>query len=253
RSKRGRAMQASALDGIAGLGPARRRALLDRFVTVSAIREASEEELQEVQGIGPALAAQITAALRSEQATESATPDGLDVTVDMATGEILEDQCTLRPPSSNRKEHLVNTEQTGPSRSETAGDVVIITGLAGAGRETAAHALEDMGWYVVYNIAPQLIGTLYDLQASAEGRDNCCAVVVDPRSGPFFAELSDGVMQLRKQDLRLRLLFLTADEATLVRRFDAVRRPHPLQGEEGVLEGIRREREMLAPYRRSEE
>ena len=91
RSKRGRAMQASALDGIAGLGPARRRALLDRFVTVSAIREASEEELQEVQGIGPALAAQITAALRSEQATESATPDGLDVTVDMATGEILED------------------------------------------------------------------------------------------------------------------------------------------------------------------
>ena len=91
RSKRGRAMQASALDGIAGLGPARRRALLDRFVTVSAIREASEEELIAVDGIGPALAAQITAALRSEQATESATPDGLDVTVDMATGEILED------------------------------------------------------------------------------------------------------------------------------------------------------------------
>jgi len=91
RSKRGRAMQASALDGIAGLGPARRRALLDRFVTVSAIREASEEELQEVEGIGPALAAQITAALRSEQATEPGTPDGLDVTVDMATGEILED------------------------------------------------------------------------------------------------------------------------------------------------------------------
>src|SRR5690625_3355808 len=107
-----------------------------------------------------------------------------------------------------------------------------------------------MGWYVVYNIAPQLIGTLYDLQASAEGRDNRFAVVVDPRSGPFFSELSDVVMQLRKQDLRLRLLFLTADEATLVRRFDSVRRPHPLQGEEGVLEGIRREREMLAPYRR---
>lgn len=144
----------------------------------------------------------------------------------------------------------MNTQQTGPPRSETAGDVVIITGLAGAGRETAAHALEDMGWYVVYNIAPQLIGTLYDLQASAEGRDNRFAVVVDPRSGPFFSELSDVVMQLRKQDLRLRLLFLTADEATLVRRFDSVRRPHPLQGEEGVLEGIRREREMLAPYRR---
>src|SRR5699024_2469475 len=83
--------------------------------------------------------------------------------------------------------------------------------------------------------APQLIGTLYDLQASAEGRDNRFAVVVDPRAGPFFSELSDVVMQLRTQDLRLRLLFLTAEEATLVRRFASVRRPHPLQGEEGVL------------------
>lgn len=135
-------------------------------------------------------------------------------------------------------------------RSDANGDIVIITGLAGAGRETAAHALEDMGWYVVYNIAPQLITTLYELRASAVGRENRFAVVVDPRSGPFFSELSDVVAELRRSDLRLRLLFLTADESTLVRRFDSVRRPHPLQGEEGVLEGIRREREMLAPYRR---
>jgi excinuclease ABC subunit C len=97
RSKRGRAMQASALDGIAGLGPARRRALLDRFVTVSAIRGATEEELQEVDGIGPALAAQILLALRSDQATDTdavtdgaAGDDSLDVAVDMATGEILD-------------------------------------------------------------------------------------------------------------------------------------------------------------------
>ncbi|MGP5268221.1 excinuclease ABC subunit UvrC [Brachybacterium alimentarium] len=97
RSKRGRAMQASALDGIPGLGPARRRSLLDRFVTVSAIRSASEEELQQVDGIGPALAAQILTALRSEEAPEtdaasaSATDDdSLGVTVDMATGEILD-------------------------------------------------------------------------------------------------------------------------------------------------------------------
>jgi RNase adapter protein RapZ len=144
------------------------------------------------------------------------------------------------------------TEDTAPSAgTDTRGDVVIITGLAGAGRETAAHALEDMGWYVVYNIAPQLIGTLYDLRASAVGRENRFAVVVDPRSGPFFSELADVVADLRKADLRLRLVFLTADESTLVRRFDSVRRPHPLQGEEGVLEGIRREREMLAPYRRT--
>ncbi|WP_422117463.1 excinuclease ABC subunit UvrC [Brachybacterium sp. UNK5269] len=95
RSKRGRAMQVSALDGVPGLGPARRRALLDRFVTVSAIREASEEDLVAVPGIGPALAAQITAALRSGTGADAATgaadaEDSLDVMVDMATGEILD-------------------------------------------------------------------------------------------------------------------------------------------------------------------
>src|SRR5699024_10932123 len=107
-----------------------------------------------------------------------------------------------------------------------------------------------MGWNVVYNIAPQLIGQLYELRAGAVGREHRVAVVVDPPSGPFFNELSDVVAELRRADLRLRLLFLTADESMLVRRFDSVRRPHPLQGEEGVLEGTRREREMLAPYRR---
>jgi RNase adapter protein RapZ len=143
----------------------------------------------------------------------------------------------------------VHDEPSLAPRSDTSGDIVIITGLAGAGRETAAHALEDMGWYVVYNIAPQLIGTLFELRASVVGSENRFAVVVDPRSGPLFSELTDVVTQLRRDDLRLRVLFLTADESTLVRRFDSVRRPHPLQGEEGVLEGIRREREMLAPYR----
>lgn len=129
-------------------------------------------------------------------------------------------------------------------------ELVIITGLAGAGRETAAHALEDLGWYVVFNIAPQLIPTLYELQQQTEGSAARLAVVVDPRSGPFFSELSDVVTRMRAAELRPRLVFLTASEDTLVRRFDSVRRPHPLQGDEGVLEGIRREREVLAPYRR---
>lgn len=90
RSKRGRAMQASALDGIEGLGPARRRALLDRFVTVSAIRAASEEELQQVEGIGPAVAARILAALRSDEASEDSRSEGVDQVIDMSTGEILD-------------------------------------------------------------------------------------------------------------------------------------------------------------------
>lgn len=96
RTKRGRAMQASALDGIPGLGPARRRALLDRFVTVRAIREAEVEELTDVPGIGPALAQQISTALRSQQAPEATTSadtaaDGAsEVAVNTATGEILD-------------------------------------------------------------------------------------------------------------------------------------------------------------------
>ena len=134
--------------------------------------------------------------------------------------------------------------------STEPGEIIIITGLAGAGRETAAHALEDLGWYVVYNIAPQLIRTLYDLQAQAEGATPRFAVVVDARSGALFSELSDVVQELREAELRPRLVLLDADESTLVRRFDSVRRPHPLQRDEGVLEGIRRERELMAPYRR---
>lgn len=129
-------------------------------------------------------------------------------------------------------------------------EIVIITGLAGAGRETAAHALEDIGWYVVYNIAPQLIHTLYELQATAVGRATHFAVVTDPRCGPFFSELPEVIAKLRAAEVRPRLVFIDASLDTLVRRFDSVRRPHPLQGDEGVLEGIRREREMLAPLRR---
>ncbi|MBV7432174.1 RNase adapter RapZ [Dermabacteraceae bacterium P13115] len=131
-----------------------------------------------------------------------------------------------------------------------APEIVIITGLAGAGRETAAHALEDLGWYVVYNIAPQLIKTLYELQSQTEGKRSRFACVVDPRSGEFFSELPDVIMALQEEEVRPRLVYLTADEQTLVRRFDSVRRPHPLQGEGGVIEGIRREREMLAPLKK---
>ncbi|MDO5662508.1 MAG: excinuclease ABC subunit UvrC [Brachybacterium sp.] len=96
RSKRGRAMQESALDEVPGLGPARRRALLERFVTVSRLREASEEDLQEVPGIGPALASQILGTLRSEDPGGPDDPGSaedsrtVDVAVDMTTGEIIE-------------------------------------------------------------------------------------------------------------------------------------------------------------------
>ncbi|WP_342763237.1 RNase adapter RapZ, partial [Dermabacter hominis] len=111
---------------------------------------------------------------------------------------------------SENKQELGNGETEQPSdQSGIAPEIVIITGLAGAGRETAAHALEDMGWYVVYNIAPQLIRTLFDLQSQAVGRANRFAVVTDPRSGPFFNDLPEVIEDLRKQEVRTRLVFLS--------------------------------------------
>ena len=117
-------------------------------------------------------------------------------------------------------------EPSLPPTTDTRGDVVIITGLAGAGRETAAHALEDMGWYVVYNIAPQLIGTLYELRASTVGRENRFAVVVDPRSGPFFNELSDVVAELRlgAEALEVRVAGVGEPDAAVGLHDDVVRR-----------------------------
>ena len=137
-----------------------------------------------------------------------------------------------------------------PTDRRARGDVVIITGLAGSGRETAAHSPAVQGSSPPATARPRPAPPPAPRQATRGRRDYRMAVVVDPRSGPFFSELSDVVAELRRSQHRLRLVFLTADEATLVRRFDSVRRPHPLQGEEGVLEGIRREREMLAPFRR---
>ena len=130
-------------------------------------------------------------------------------------------------------------------------ELLIITGMSGAGRSTAAKALEDLGWYVVDNLPPQLIGELGDLTAGAEPAVQRIAVAVDVRGRSFFSELSHAVENASKTGLRTRLLFLDATDDTLVRRFESVRRPHPLQQAGAVLEGIQAERRMLAELRGS--
>jgi UPF0042 nucleotide-binding protein len=124
-------------------------------------------------------------------------------------------------------------------------ELVVVTGLSGAGRSTAAHHLEDLGWFVVDNLPPSLLGTMVDLALGSEGAVEKIVVVTDTRSRPFAGDLDTALEQLAQRGTRARVLFLEANDEALVRRFDSVRRPHPLQGDGGLVDGIARERVLL--------
>ena len=127
-------------------------------------------------------------------------------------------------------------------------DVVILTGMSGAGRTTAGDVLEDRGWYVVDNLPPSMIVGLMEVTADDPQRQRVAAVV-DVRSRDFTTELSVALKALNDLGWRPQVVFVDASDEALVRRFDAVRRPHPLQGDGLLLDGIRRERRMLADLR----
>ncbi|WP_345546921.1 RNase adapter RapZ [Microbacterium jejuense] len=139
---------------------------------------------------------------------------------------------------------------TEATRHEAAGEVLIVTGMSGAGRSTAANALEDLGWYVVDNLPPQMLKPLLDLTEMAGGVLPRVAVVVDVRGRDLFSDLPEAMRALRERR-QIRLMFLDASDDVLVRRFEAVRRPHPLQGAGTILDGIRLERARLAAARES--
>jgi UPF0042 nucleotide-binding protein len=130
------------------------------------------------------------------------------------------------------------------------GEVLIVTGMSGAGRSTAANALEDLDWYVVDNLPPQMLKPLLDLTELAGGVLPRVAVVVDVRGRDLFWDLPDAMRALRERR-QIRVMFLDASDDVLVRRFEAVRRPHPLQDGGTILDGIRRERARLAAVRES--
>ncbi|HOQ22644.1 RNase adapter RapZ [Microbacterium paulum] len=134
--------------------------------------------------------------------------------------------------------------------NETVGEILIVTGMSGAGRTTAANALEDLGWYVVDNLPPQMLRPLLDLTGLAGGALPKIAAVVDVRGRDLFGELPAITTALRDGG-QLRVLFLDASDEVLVRRFESVRRPHPLQGDGTILDGIHRERERVATIRES--
>ena len=129
-------------------------------------------------------------------------------------------------------------------------EVLIVTGMSGAGRSTVANALEDLDWYVVDNLPPQMLRPLIELASRAGSTLPRIAAVVDVRGRNFFSDLQDMVQSLR-DGTKVRVLFLEATDAALVRRFEAVRRPHPLQGGGTILDGITAERTRLSEIRES--
>jgi UPF0042 nucleotide-binding protein len=128
-------------------------------------------------------------------------------------------------------------------------ELVVISGMSGAGRSTAAKVLEDLGWFVVDNLPPSLIATMVDLAARTQGSVPRIAVVVDVRGRSFFEHLHEALEHIESTGLRHRIVFLESADDVLVRRFENVRRPHPLQGEGRITEGIARERDLLRELR----
>lgn len=128
------------------------------------------------------------------------------------------------------------------------GEFLIVTGMSGAGRTTAANALEDLGWYVVDNLPPQILPPLLDLTGMGGSNLPKVAAVVDVRGRSLFDDFPGVAKALRARG-SVKVLFLDASDDVLVRRFESVRRPHPLQADGTLLDGIRTERSRLAPIR----
>ncbi len=138
-----------------------------------------------------------------------------------------------------------------PALFEPPGDgrgFTIITGLSGAGRSEAARSFEDLGWFVVDNLPPELLAKMAEL-ADRPGGPARVAIVVDARGGVFFGELATALDELKALKIDYRICYLEASDDDLVRRYEATRRRHPLAPADRVVEGIRKERLMMESLR----
>lgn len=134
------------------------------------------------------------------------------------------------------------------TNSETTIDVILVTGMSGAGRSTATRALEDIGWFVVDNLPPTLMINVVDYVLQRTGSHKV-ALVADVRGGQRFDELRESLSGIKAAGHDLRVLFLEAGDEALVRRYESSRRPHPLQRDDSLLGAVQRERELLRDLR----
>ena len=197
---------------------------------------AQEEQEKEVRGgAEPARTGADTPVSRASGSQPSVPADPDDPTEARGTLEALEALDAQRAAA----------EADGPHTPE----LVIITGMSGAGRSTAAKVFEDLGWYVVDNLAPTLIAPMIDLVMRESGGVDRLAFVVDVRGRSFFDTLRSTLDELDSAGLKHRIVFLESDDDVLVRRYENVRRPHPLQGDGRIVDGLARERQLLRELR----
>ena len=154
-----------------------------------------------------------------------------------------------RPGEHREARGSAVTRPEGRGREGQTSEIVIITGMSGAGRSTAAKSLEDLDWFVIDNLPPGLLPTMVHLARRAKGALPRIAAVMDVRSRAFSTDLQSAISELNARGLRPRVVFLEASDDTLVRRFDSVRRPHPLQEDRRIVDGIAAERELLRGVR----
>ena len=128
-------------------------------------------------------------------------------------------------------------------------DFLIITGMSGAGKSSAIKALEDMGYYCVDNMPPALLSAFGSVLTSSSGKIDKIALVIDLRSGDMFGQLFDSLDELSKNEIKYNILFLDANDSSLVRRYKQNRRNHPLSSGGELLDSIKKEREILADVR----
>jgi UPF0042 nucleotide-binding protein len=127
-----------------------------------------------------------------------------------------------------------------------ARELVVVTGMSGAGRSTVAHSMEDSGWYVIDNLPPSLLASVLDM---TERTSDSIAVVIDVRGRQFFDDLNRSLAELVERGVSRKIIFVDASDEALITRFESSRRPHPLQGNDRIVDGIEREREKLRELR----
>jgi UPF0042 nucleotide-binding protein len=144
--------------------------------------------------------------------------------------------------------HIKEADMDDDLGGEHSLSLVLVTGMSGAGRSTAAHAMEDLGWFVIDNMPPSLLAAAVDLARTTPDVERV-AVVLDARSGSFFERVTDVLQALPRDGVDLRMVFLEASDEALVRRFESSRRPHPLQHGQRIIDGLRAERALLGDIR----